>query len=431
VAEVEFEVVPSGYEYSTQTVTLNEPVAAPLAVDLEPSGSGGEVGRPTVVWAELRGGVAPFAISWQVVGNASVETATSYEDGTVALPVWPSSPGTYSVSVAVTDAVGALVSDESPPLPVDPALAVSASIAASLTPEGALAAVEGGVTGGSAPFAWWVVPAVEPVNETPANGSLGSVGSWSWNATFAVEGNSTVSILVVDREGSEWSQNLALRLVPDLRVTARLNGSAVGTQRFVTLDLVLAGGLPPFETELTLGSGTAWNRTAASDGSYSFVFPTNDSGEETARLSVRDSIGGSWNATTVVEVPSLNASTPFPPPSPEPSPSAPSHPPPTSVGLDVLGGLVVVALAGGLFLWKHRRKTPPPPLSPPDPVEVLRRIVEPAEGAERSSVELLAEEAGVPLSLVRTTIDRLVAEGVLHAETDENGEEVLAWSGHP
>jgi len=61
-------------------------------------------------------------------------------------------------------------------------------------------------------------------------------------------------------------------------------------------------------------------------------------------------------------------------------------------------------------------------------VATLRRIIEPADGAERFTVELLAEEAGIPLTVVRSTIDRLVSEGTVHSESGADGEEVLSWS---
>ena len=61
----------------------------------------------------------------------------------------------------------------------------------------------------------------------------------------------------------------------------------------------------------------------------------------------------------------------------------------------------------------------------------LRGIIEPAEGAERFTVELLAEEAGIPLAMVRSTIDRLVSEGTVRSESGADGEEVLSWSPEP
>ena len=83
--------------------------------------------------------------------------------------------------------------------------------------------------------------------------------------------------------------------------------------------------------------------------------------------------------------------------------------------------------AGALFWRRHaRRKAVARP--GPNPEEELKRIIEPADGAERFTVELLAEEAGIPLSVVRTTIDRLVAEGRVHSESGADGEEVLSWT---
>jgi hypothetical protein len=84
---------------------------------------------------------------------------------------------------------------------------------------------------------------------------------------------------------------------------------------------------------------------------------------------------------------------------------------------------VVVVLLRRRRVRRDRLPTPGP-----DPVAVLRRIIEPADGAERFTVELLAEEAGVPLAQVRSTIDRLVSEGRVHSESGADGEEVLSWS---
>lgn len=90
--------------------------------------------------------------------------------------------------------------------------------------------------------------------------------------------------------------------------------------------------------------------------------------------------------------------------------------------------MILLGILGGLWLYRRRRRSAEPSPPPPDPVAVIREIVEPAEGAERSTVELLAEEQGLPLATVRSTIDRLVSDGTLRSETGSDGEEVLAWS---
>jgi len=51
----------------------------------------------------------------------------------------------------------------------------------------------------------------------------------------------------------------------------------------------------------------------------------------------------------------------------------------------------------------------------------------PADGADRLTIEMMAEEQGIPLESVRTTIDRLIQEGRIRSEVDAGGGEVLAW----
>jgi hypothetical protein len=80
------------------------------------------------------------------------------------------------------------------------------------------------------------------------------------------------------------------------------------------------------------------------------------------------------------------------------------------------------------FLWRKRVRNRPEARDGPDPVAILRRIIEPADGADRTTVELMAEENGIPLATVRSTLDRLIAEGTVRAETGPDGEEVVAWS---
>jgi len=65
---------------------------------------------------------------------------------------------------------------------------------------------------------------------------------------------------------------------------------------------------------------------------------------------------------------------------------------------------------------------------PPDPAAVLERLLRPADGADRLTIELLAEEEGIPLETVQETLDRLIREGVVRSESEPDGGEVLAWS---
>jgi hypothetical protein len=431
IADVDFEVVPVGGDLPPVEAQLAEPVEPPLELNVSPPSAVGEVGHPTVLAAAISGGVAPFRIAWRLTGNSSTQVASCYTDGTVALPVWPAEAGSYVVSVSILDAVGAQVENSSANLPVNPPLEASASIDRVLSSSGGMVAVTGAVSSGTPPFDWWVIPAVATSNESPGNGSLRLVGAIAWNGTFDEEGNTSVSVFVVDGEGAEWSTSLPVSLVPVLNVTAQTTGSSIAGGRSILLNVSVEGGLPPFEAYLSSGDNETWSRTMGWDGSFSWVFPTNDTGRVGLRLLVRDGLGTDWAANESVNFPSSDSSIPQTPPVP-PGPSAATRTPDSGREWAALGIALLLALVGGVVLVRRRRARSIAITGPkPDPVDVVRRIVEPAEGAERSTVELLAEEAGVSLEVVRSTIDRLISEGRLRAESSVDGEEVLAWSDGP
>lgn len=436
VTSVDFEVVPVGDDLPPLTAVLSEPVAAPLTVGVPPVTGVGEVGRPTVVRATIGGGVPPFHVTWTIVGNSTPSSTVAVTDGPVELPVWPSEPGAYAVTVRVADALGAVEANGTSVLTVDGPLGASATGNRSLTEGGARIAIEGSVTGGVPPFSWWVVPTLGSPGALPGNGSLGSAGTFGWNGTSVAEGNGSVEVVVVDSVGADWTQTLAFELVPPLGAAAVLRASPSGSNVSLTLNLSVRGGLPPFNVTLGSSERETWNRTASSDGTYSWTFPTNDSGSVEFELAVVDRLGVEWTSNETLELVPISPPAGTTPPPTLPNATAPAPPPASAaakgagdawvIGAGVLAVLTGLAVA---LLVRRRRVRPASPTRPgPDPVAIVRRIVEPAEGAERSTVELLAEEAGVASAVVRETIDRLVADGTLRSEVGTDGEEVLAWS---
>jgi hypothetical protein len=432
-AEVDFEVVPIDDDLPVEEARWWEPVAPSLTLNVSPPAVMGEVGLPTVFTVRLSGGVPPFLLTWRLAGNSTLAEALAYADGSILVPVWPSEPGTYALTVTVRDALGVLVADGTAALPVDPPLNVSATADRILDSNGAVVRVAGTVSQGTVPFLWWVLPGVTPTAESAPNGTLPSVASFSWNGTLAREGNSTVSIVVVDGDGAVGWETIAVPLVPELVANAQALASSNATRPAFLLNLSVGGGLPPFTLGINSSAGEVWNRSLSADGAYSFTFPTNGSGSVSLELTLRDLLGAEWTEALVVE---LRSSTP--PPNGSSPPRPPTQPPAnaTSVVLpstgpsDLIDLMVVVGACAAAFvlLWRrwHRPTRAPAPAA--DPVQVLRRILEPADGAERSTVELMAEEAGVPLEAVRSTIDRLVSEGSIRSESGPDGEEVLAWS---
>ncbi len=65
-----------------------------------------------------------------------------------------------------------------------------------------------------------------------------------------------------------------------------------------------------------------------------------------------------------------------------------------------------------------------------DPVAVIRGIIEPCDGIDRPTLELLADEEGLGRDLVDRTLARLRTDGTLRYERGPDGEEVFAWA-HP
>jgi hypothetical protein len=64
----------------------------------------------------------------------------------------------------------------------------------------------------------------------------------------------------------------------------------------------------------------------------------------------------------------------------------------------------------------------------PDPTLVLRRIIEPADGVDLATVEMLAEDEGVDRSTVHAVLARLRQAGTVRYARGIDGEEVFAWS---
>ncbi len=431
-AVVEFEVVPVGDDLPPARAYLDLPVVDRPALSVFGSDRSGEVGRVTVVAVRLDGGIPPYVLEWQLSGNATAGRIDVDEDGAFDLPLWPAGPGSFGLSAGVTDADGTRALNSSVQVSVVPAIRASASVLENGTD---VVRVGGSVPEGAAPFTWFVAPAMVPSHVSAPNGTLTEVSGFDWVGVVPFEGNTTVTVGVVDADGGTWWSTLNVSLVPPLAVASLLGISVGNGTATVTLTLDLAGGQPPFEVWANASTGASGNATLSDDGTTSWSWTVNQSGPVTVRAVAVDSLGRRALTNASGTVPPLAVP---PPPPPTPPPSSPVPPgevqasasgtldsAPLVAGLTTLG----VALAGGVaFLWRRRsrRNSSPPPS--PDPVGVLREIIEPADGADRATVELLAEERGVPLDTVRATLDRLIAEGTVASETGSDGEEVVAWS---
>jgi hypothetical protein len=422
--------VPGPTEVSAQLITPggSSPITATFSVNVEPLPSlapltstvAAEAGRESPAVYRISGGVPPFDLDWTAAGSGAEGTATVLADGTVLLPLGPSVPGSFRVVTSLVDSDGAAGSNSSVQLVVAPALNDSASLQRARTGDGEEFDLAETISGGTPPFEWVISPGLEPVPGARSTGTLDSAGSFDWTAVFAEEGTTDAGVFIVDAEGAFTISTFVLGLVTPFSGVLSLDGGAALTSSALSFDLTLAGGLAPFTLQVNASDGENWNRSFDSDGVAIWSVSPHATGRLDLRVDATDALGYriGWNET--VELPDVRTA---------PGPLVPVEPPiADSLGPVVL---VVIAVALAVFYVYRRRKVRTEPMAPVDPEAVLRGIVEPADGADRVTVELLAEEAGVPLDVVRSTIDRLVASGSVRSEVSADGEEVISWEASP
>ncbi len=404
---VEVDAVPSGgLASATAAVSVvPDPVVSP---DLPPTPL--EVGVATDLVVTIAGGVPPFslAVAGPAFGGPTVVPVLG--DGAVAISLEPDVAGTLPCTLEVVDAAGVASPLWAGTLTVQPAMSASVAFDGVAGPSGASLEATGSVTAGPPPFAWIVVPSEVSANASAENGSLSGDGSFVWTGLYRVEVAIVVDVLVLDAAGAIETTHGTVPTLPPLVVSGGFQGNGSTPPGSIGLSLVIAGGLPPFNISVTAGDGASWNFSRGADGPADWQLRAPRAGVIALVAVVRDAIGatGEENGSVFVATPA--------------STSAPS----SSLG-PALGGLLATGLLAGLLLAWRRRRGRAPERATIDPVAVLRQIIAPADGADRATVELLAEEAGVPLLEARASLDRLVRDGTVRSEVDADGTEVLAW----
>jgi len=429
-SEVFFGVYPPTPGGVSASAVLYETVVAPPKLAVTPLEAEGEVGGSAYVEATLTGGVMPAVLAWNLTGNRSSGIVVVDSDGGGVLSLSLVAAGEYSLGLEATDALGLVGTNSSFFVQVNPSIAAQASAASTFQPHGVLAQVIGAVLAGCPPFSWWVVPQFVSLNGSADNGSLVTVGDFSWSATYAREGSLSVDLGVTDTCGAVWQTALLLPLVPLLEADVTVVPVPAPPNSTLAVNASIEGGWPPFLLGVNASDGESWNRTIPSDGAFRCALPARANGALALSVSVSDSLGAEVDFRLTVVLPSNGPRSLTPAPSGTTGPATGSG---TPSSLDVLGLLASLAVPVGIgtyitVLWRRHSRKNKPRVPGPDPVAVLKRILLPAEGAERFTVELLAEEQGIPLTEVRAAIDHLVAQGTIRSESGADGEEVLSWS---
>jgi hypothetical protein len=413
VGNATVEVFPGG---GVAPVSAFFPIAveAPPTLAIVPYDSTAEVGQSLSVNLDVAGGVPPFQLAWSVTDSNQSGVLPVVADGPVTIPIQPCDAGSFNIVVRLTDSDGDVDSNSSARISVSPALNVAISSDRSQNESGAVLGTEGTVTAGAPPFLWFVDPSQAPIIGSNASGSLAGEASFDWWGVYRTSGTVGLTATVVDAEGGFAVARFGLEtLTPFSAVISLLNPPAE-TPGSAELEVQLSGGLPPFEVYVNATDGEEWNWSLASDGTSSSWLVAHSGDNLGLEITVIDATGSAFESNGTLRVPAAGEAI---------SPS-----PPNEWSYSLAVGLPVAFAALALVAGLRYRRTRPVPRAPPDPVEVLREIIEPSDGADRATVELLAEEAGVALDLARATLDRLIADGTVLRETDPDGGEAVSWA---
>lgn len=418
VGEVLYEVFPPvpGATASAEWTEVVEPLPTVVPVAGTPAA---EVGQPCVVGFETAGGVPPFRLDWAERGTSVTGSLTSPTDGRLYVPFVPQNSGALSIEAWLVDADGSTSANATVQLQVQPVLNASATLLGSIAGGQPELEVAGSVLGGTPPFEWAVVPAIAPATASSPGGTIASPGAFAWQGAFDDEGNVSVTVTIVDAAGADYGTELSAAPVAALGLEVTVSAPNPRAAGNASLEVSISGGLPPFTIRLN-ASGTADEiRIFPLDAQFTWPLDFGRGGTFSIRLELTDALGVARNFTGAVSA--------YPPPTSSLAPAEGAANSGATVAA-VVGALVAVG-GGFLFLRGRRRKAPRVPTPTVDPLAVLRSIVEPADGAERPTVELLADEAGLPLDEAHAAIDRLIADGTLRVEVDADGTELLSWAG--
>ncbi|MFZ0891097.1 MAG: hypothetical protein WB778_08660 [Thermoplasmata archaeon] len=419
------------------TTDLSIPVNPLPSVTWGPLPSQAEAGRAISVGVAIREGTSPYELHWQLPPSSLAGNLSMPVPGTYFLLLAPSTPGDFQLDATLTDGDGSGLHQVLQFPIVEPPLELSVAANRSPAVGGVLQTIQLETMGGAGPFWWCVAPSESPASASPLEGEAEGDGTFVWSGLFQTVGNVSFSIFFLDNASYSVSDFVELSAVPPLTASLSVyveNGTS-GPELNATV--ALGGGLAPFHVALVT-DGSPWiSSWLSSDGIFSWIERANQSGAVTVGLQLRDSAQETFGENQSVVVPPNTTTGPSPPPPPPPVVSSPVTATGNgawSIPIEILaavgvGGLAFVGLRA--YLSRARRGPAAPPTPGVDASEVLRRLVTAGDGIERGSLELLAEDAGLALSQVRATIERLERDGVLRTELGIDGEELLTWVGAP
>ncbi len=258
--------------------------AEPLAVAISPSGAVIDMSQSQLFSSTVTSGAAPYSYQWALNG-VPVQGTTS-----LSWTFAPSSSGTYSVYVNVTDANGVTAKSNVASVTVNPSPSVNVLPSSVTVDVGQSCQFNGTVSGGTQPcsYLWYL-------NDVAISGGSG-VG---WTFVSSSAGVFNVYVNVTDGVGFTAKSNVALvtvNVLPSVSVSPPSVTMDVGQSKQLTS--VLSGGTLPFTYQWYL-NGTAMGGA----GSGNYTFAPSSRGRYNFELRVMDNVGvtaTSNNAAVIV-----------------------------------------------------------------------------------------------------------------------------------
>jgi hypothetical protein len=248
-------------------VTVN----GPLSVTISPTSVTLDVGQSELFTAKVSGGTFPFSCQWYL-NNAAIATGANWN-------FTPSSAGSYTVYVKVTDAVSATATSNTVTVPVNPALSVSISVTTVFMDIGQSHTFTATVSGGTPPFYYqWYLNGVAVPGAT----------SNTWTFTPTSPGTNTVYVIVTDSasvDPSAQSSPVQVNVdpVPTVRITPTSASMNVGMS--FTFKSSVSGGTSPYSYQWYLNGAPV---SGATYSTWNFSEPV---GLYTVYLNVTDNVG--------------------------------------------------------------------------------------------------------------------------------------------
>jgi hypothetical protein len=265
-------------------------IAHALNVSISPTSAAMDPRQSIIFNSTVSGGISPYSYQWYL--NSVAVSGASSSSWTFT----PSSSGSYTVSLNVTDHTGSNATSNAASATVNSALSVSISPTSATIDVGKSRTFTSSVSGGTSPYTYqWYLS---------GSAVFGATGS-SWAFTPSSTGSYSVYVKVTDSASTSvtvQSNNATATVNSALSVTISPTSTTIDVGHSVSFTSSASGGTSPYTYQWYINgvavsgaTSSTWNFTPSSPGSYSiYVNITDHAGfmaeSNTASVTVNSSI---------------------------------------------------------------------------------------------------------------------------------------------